>query len=99
MLQRPRQSKRARFRNTVRQLLRDLVATNARRRRLIRVPGPDHRLLRTFKNLPQQNSFELPRDFADFLFLAQLRIAREFFGRNIRGLDATLDRRNIHITG
>src|SRR5262245_34835047 len=68
MLQRTGQSERARLRNTVRQLLRDLVAINARRSRLICVPGLEYRLLRIFKNLPQQDRFELARDFADLLF-------------------------------
>ncbi len=55
--------------------------------------GGDHGFARLPKNLAQQNRLKLPARLADLVGVGNIRIRRQFFDRQVRGLDMRLERR------
>lgn len=85
--------------HAVGQLAVDHVAVNARDGRIVVQGGGDHGFSRLLENLAQENRLKLAARLANLVGIGNIRIRREFFDRQIRGLNMRLERRNIHING
>ena len=99
MVQRLGKAQGSRLRNAVRELIGDEVVIDARGGGVVREFGGDDGFLGVLQDLSQQQGLKLSRCLADLLFLGQLRVPREPFGRNIGRFELSLNRGDVHVTG